>query len=194
MRLFIAWTIPETWRTPLTAAVTAWRPIAEATGAQLRWTPPDQWHLTLKFLGECAPARLPEVTEAVRASTVGAIPADLHVDGPGAFPERGAPTVIWVGLQNPDGRLSERVRALEEQLAPQGFAREARPFQAHITVARVQAAGRPGQLRAGLNAWQLPVLPPARLDAVDVMQSVLTGNGVEYTRLERVNIRRRDQP
>ena len=100
-------------------------------------------HLTLKFLGDVEPARIPAISEQLEklAGTFRSIP--ITVSGVGAFPDwKKQPRVIWVGVQ-PVEPLQRIYQALDKVTTALGFPSEHRPFSPHLTLARVkqQAAG-----------------------------------------------------
>jgi 2'-5' RNA ligase len=111
-----------------------------------RWTTADQWHVTLRFLGEVAEADLTEVADAVRAAAARHRPVDA-VLGPvtGRFKER----ILHV----PVAGLDELAADVIDATATMGDAPpDDRAFQGHLTLARV----RPWQARLSS-----PALPPA---------------------------------
>src|SRR3954469_17308317 len=87
-RLFIALALPQAGRDALLELAT---PLAGVT-----WTRPDQLHLTLRFLGEIAEERIARMTE--RLATVQVEPFVLPIEGLGAFPQKGPPRTLWVGV------------------------------------------------------------------------------------------------
>jgi 2'-5' RNA ligase len=104
----------------------------------VRWTPAAHLHLTLKFLGEVAADRLPEVRAAVEAPLADHGPFTVELRGAGAFPSTQRPRVVWVGLGAGDAEARALAGSLERSLATLGFAPEQREFSPHLTVGRVK--------------------------------------------------------
>lgn len=93
---------------------------------------PENLHLTLAFLGE-VPAAQAACLEAAAAG-VRAAPFELVLDRLGGF---GRTRVVWLGCRHQPEPLLALVRALNQALAEGcGYLPEARPFAAHLTVAR----------------------------------------------------------
>lgn len=135
-RCFVAVSLAD----PARGAVAEYLAGLRATVAGVGWTRPEQLHLTLKFLGAVAPARIPAL-EARLAETLGAIPtATAEVAGVGAFPNLARPQVLWVGVRAPS--VAALADAVEASCAAEGFARETRPFRPHVTLGRVRARAR----------------------------------------------------
>lgn len=105
---------------------------------RLRWTHPGNWHLTLRFLGNVPAPRIPELATAL--AQVAFAPFTLAVGRAGAFPARGAPRVVWLGLARGAKECASLAASVDAVLAPLGFAPESRPFAPHLTLARVHEA------------------------------------------------------
>jgi 2'-5' RNA ligase len=109
----------------------------------LRWSRPEQWHLTLKFFGA-----VPD-TDALAASVADAVrsrePFTLSLGGGGAFPNPRRASVVWLGVQ----RGSDALSALAEPFAADDAAFGDRPFRAHLTLARTN---RSRDVRAAVTA------------------------------------------
>jgi 2'-5' RNA ligase len=138
--------MPDMWRTFI--AVPLPRRVREAAGAlqgllkgqggRLKWVRPDGMHLTLKFLGDVDPARVPEIEQALAAAAGSAAPFTLDVRGIGVFPGMRKPRVLWMGVKGQLDLLSALQVAVESELVRIGFPAEQRPFRAHLTLARIK--------------------------------------------------------
>lgn len=125
---------------PARAAVAEYLEGLRATVTGVAWARPEQLHLTLEFLGNVAPARIPAL-EARLADAVGAIEAcPAEVAGVGAFPNLARPQVLWVGVRAPS--LVALADAVDATFTAEGFARETRPFRPHVTLGRVRERGQ----------------------------------------------------
>jgi RNA 2',3'-cyclic 3'-phosphodiesterase len=132
LRLFVAFDIPPDVRNRLSDATA---PLKEMVGG--RWTPPENWHLTLKFLGPTYPRLVEWVKESCRVVAAAHAPFATSLEGVGAFPNERRARILWAGLSDPEGRAKGIARALDEALARE-FAPEKRAFTPHLTLARFQ--------------------------------------------------------
>jgi 2'-5' RNA ligase len=134
MRAFLAIELPEAVRSELSRAQ---RHLRDALGDEaVGWTPAENWHLTLRFLGEVADPG--PVVAAARAACAAAAPLELSLGALGSFGAR----VLWAGIEGPGApALVDLVGALEQALAPLGFAAEGRPYSPHVTLGRVRDPG-----------------------------------------------------
>ncbi len=105
-----------------------------------RGTHAHDLHLTLRFLGPLDPEALARV-EGAAESVTGVSPVPLCIDRLGHFPRS---TILWAGPSVPGAGLLGLVAGLEEALNARGFVPEARPFRAHITLARKVRRPPPG--------------------------------------------------
>ena len=182
MRLFVAAAVSEDVRIA-----------SEAVGQELRrridpevrasWIPAGKMHLTVRFIGEVEDRRVPAVIDAL-APPLPIAPFDVVFGGCGAFPPSGPPRVFWIGVDRGLDQLRQMHDEFNRRLLPQGFLADDRPFNAHLTLARVTQVPR-GSARTTREA--LAVLPvPALRSAVDraiLFQSRLSPRGAAYARL-----------
>ncbi len=168
-------------------------------GQPLRWSRPEGLHLTLKFLGETDPQRLPELQHALQQALQGQKPFSLEVGGLGCFPNKQRPNVLWVGVQDPEHRLQHLAAAVDKAMAGCGWPRERRPFTGHLTLARVARSARTRERRAlgemvtgvqvGSTIGQLAVAN------IHLMRSQLHPQGAIYTTLWTLSLaQKEDEP
>jgi 2'-5' RNA ligase len=155
-----------------------------STEARASWPRADNLHLTLKFLGEIARARVEALSNAASRAAQSIQSFNLTIEGAGAFPPRGHPRVLWLGIKDSSGALALLHSRLEDECASAGFAREERPFHPHLTLARIRAPQGARELarshrETGFAAIEFPVT-----DLV-VMRSDLGPRGSRYTEISR---------
>jgi RNA 2',3'-cyclic 3'-phosphodiesterase len=106
---------------------------------QASWTKPDNIHLTLKFFGSISQQQVLEVSAAASRTVEGFEPFQLRIEGAGAFPERGPARVLWIGINDSTGQLAALQRKIDDECEREGFEREARAFNPHLTVGRLRS-------------------------------------------------------
>jgi len=107
------------------------------TNLLLKWTKPENIHLTLKFLGDVERCKLDEVYKAIREIAYTEVPFTLFINGFGVFPNLKQPRIVWVGIERCES-LNNIVHHIEEKLLSLGFESENRPFNPHLTVGRIK--------------------------------------------------------
>ena len=170
-RLFIALSIQA--QPPLVAVIEHLRSLG------LKVVHARQLHLTLKFLGETNPQRVPEIIRALDEEAAARTPIQTSLIGLGAFPNIRRPAVIWCGLA-PTAPLIEMADSLEQRLEGLGFPREQKAFKPHVTLARVKR--RPDrQLTSLIDEFQQQHFGNQTLDQLTLYRSELTRTGPRYT-------------
>ncbi len=140
MRLFTAIDLHPDVLLRLERLLSAWRP-----EALIKWTPLDNLHVTIKFIGQWSEGRLDEL-DAALTSLVPREPFQVEVKDLGWFPNERSPHVLWAGVQGGDP-LRRLALETEERLAILGIAKEDREFRPHLTLARIKKPVPLGRLR-----------------------------------------------
>jgi 2'-5' RNA ligase len=191
MRTFVAIDIPDEIRQRIADFMEALQRFAP----DVRWVSPASLHITLKFIGEVAPERLPEITAALRKIKSG--PFDVSFRETGFFPNARAPRVFWIGVAAGE-RLQRVAHDVDEALVALPalkLEREREPYHPHLTLAR-SGSGRPQRMRSDapnnrfrLLAEKLPSLAAADFGTMTarefiLYESTLTPQGARYSRRE----------
>ncbi|HEU4327433.1 MAG TPA: RNA 2',3'-cyclic phosphodiesterase [Roseiflexaceae bacterium] len=185
MRLFVAIELPEEVKAALVAAQ---EPLRRGD-PPVKWVAAGAMHLTLLFLGETDPGRLPAVGAAMREALADVPALQLRLGAAGAFPNMRRPSTLWVDVSGDLAALEQAQTALAAALETLGFPREQRPFRAHLTLGRVRREANPAeQARLGTALAALPSPPQLswQADRVVLFQSELLREGPRYTALEAV--------
>jgi 2'-5' RNA ligase len=105
-----------------------------------RWTPREQWHLTLQFLGRVDDA---EAVVAAIQRAARSLPAfDARLGGGGAFPSARRAGVVWAGVSGGSDAFTELAARVAVALEPLGYEPEPGRFHPHLTVARARGRER----------------------------------------------------
>jgi 2'-5' RNA ligase len=157
----------------------------------VRWTPPEQLHLTMKFLGNIPIANLSDLEAALK--TVGEHSASLllRAAGLGCFPSPGKPRVIWVGLEGDLAQLQTLQSQIDAALQPWCERNEERSFRPHLTIGRVRetSARDARHIRERVTAAVIPKLGEWRVGQINLLRSELSPQGAEHTVLASVPLR-----
>ena len=152
--------------------------------SEVRWVPPENLHLTLRFLGETEETGVAPLTAALDVVTAGTAPCRLTLGPLGAFPDARRPRVLWLGLKGADtAALRSLQRRIEERVTGLGWEHEGRPFSPHLTLGRIRP-GRGADPGAGWTRAAVPELA-FRVDEVVLMRSDLRPDGARYSVLHR---------
>lgn len=183
LRTFLAVEIGDAARRE--ARAVAERLAAEPNGEAVRWSRPEAYHVTLRFLGPTPRDRVAGVAAAVREAVRGVAPFALRLGPLHAFPTPRRPRVVVLDLE-PAEPIVALAAKVERAVVAAGFAPEARAFHPHVTLGRVKERnGRAPRLHESLGPTD-----PAPFDVAEVVffQSVLAPHGSHYTPLERFSL------
>lgn len=186
-RLFIAFELPA----PVRVALAEAQSLLRRANLPVRWSQPEQMHLTLQFLGDTDPAHIPELAAAMGRAAGMSAPLSLRLGGLGAFPNPRRPSVVWAGVAGDLPALEGLVGALAGELAGLGVERERRPFRAHLTLGRARREAVPPELeRIGAALARLPGPTPVEWQAGQLVlfRSELAREGAHYTALAQAQL------
>ena len=138
-----------------------------------RWVPPEQMHLTLRFIGEVDGGVFRDIKEGLAGITAPVF--SLQIKGLGFFPPRKTPRVLWAGIA-PVEEVSGLRNRIENLLVGMGLEPEGRKYSPHITLARLHDTppARLGRFLAGNNLF---VAEPFLVSEFHLYSSQLTAKG-----------------
>lgn len=176
-RLFVAIDLPDAHKEHLAGLHDAALPG--------RWTPIQQYHLTLRFIGEVAEDRVATVEKTLAALEGAAF--SLQGRGVGVFPSRRRPRVLFAAL-HPAPTLLTLQAHVEQALRVLGLDDDPKPFHPHVTLARLRQA-KAQTVRSFLRRHQTFTLTPFEVDRFYLYESVLRSEGALHTRRAAFTLR-----
>ena len=163
------------------------RPLAAPE--DVRWVKPEQFHLTLKFLGNIPSDSVETVKNSLAEACAGIQPFQLHAKGVGFFPNAHSPRVIWTGIEKQND-LTELQKRIAESLAL--FAKESKTekFHGHVTLGRFQKFRRhkTEKLLPHASLFENHCFGEWRVDEIDLMQSELSSSGARHAKFFSVRL------
>ena len=154
---------------------------AAKTPPKVVWVKPAALHVTIRFLGEVAPAEVERITPLL-APPIPLAPFDVQWRGIGTFPNNRHPRALWLGVIRGAAQLAAIEAEISKRLAGAAVELDDRVLLPHLTLGRVKMAG------AGVD-WP-KVLQSAEvknatsfIDRVTLYQSTLSQYGPHYTEL-----------
>jgi 2'-5' RNA ligase len=177
MRLFVAVNLPSSVRDAIQTAIDEF-PVQDPPW---RWVGPENWHLTLKFLGEIRAAQIDSLDSMLYEAARRHRCFDMTLGAFGGFPNLRHPRVLFYeverGVRELEHLAADVDAAVEKSL---GLEPEKRRFHAHATVARVKEALSPDVIA---RFARVPPCPAGviRVDSFELMQSRLQRTGAQYS-------------
>ncbi|HET7624811.1 MAG TPA: RNA 2',3'-cyclic phosphodiesterase [Verrucomicrobiae bacterium] len=134
-RLFIAISLPDEIKNEIEKTQAELR--RELPENFARWTKRQQFHLTLKFLGNVNAENLKNLAVALRGVGENFPSLRLRAEGIGFFPDWKFPRVIWVGARDESNLLPELQRAIEFAVRDFTSQKPEGKFAGHVTLGRI---------------------------------------------------------
>jgi RNA 2',3'-cyclic 3'-phosphodiesterase len=178
VRAFFGLPLPEPHREKLDRYVAA----CAALAPEFRWTPADNLHLTVRFLGHVDQGLAERIMD--RLAGLGLRAFDLRLGEVGAFKRGRLARVVWLGLASGMAEVGALASAVEAESVRAGLEADKRSYHAHLTLAR--ARGRDGAVLPELPGP--PGLPAWRADELILYRSHLGRGGSVYEALRRLSL------
>ena len=188
LRLFVAIPMPEAVRKEV---IHVQRELQRSVShAAVRWTKPEQFHLTLRFLGDVPAEHVPALQEAVNTVCAGVPALHLRAQGVGFFPKTNSPRVIWVGVNDGENLLVDLQKKIESAVQP--FTQEpgTGKFAGHVTLGRVKFLKQPEieKVAAHAQAVQNRLLGEWTANEVELIRSDLLPTGAQHSLLAAIRL------
>jgi 2'-5' RNA ligase len=184
IRTFVAIELDHTIKAALEAAQ---RELKRSAVSRIgRWVSLDGIHLTLKFLGDISPGRVPEISQAIERGCRPFAPFPISLAAAGFFPNAQRLRVVWVGVGGDIQKLVQLQQAVESELTALGFPAERRGFQPHLTLARIRDFAGPrerAEMAELISALHVDTDATMTVHQVSFIRSELRPTGAVYTSL-----------
>jgi len=185
MRTFIAIDLSPEIKDQLAALVSS----LKSSARNIKWVARENYHLTLKFLGEIRDNQVKTVKMVIDRVLKKHKQFFLVMRGTGSFPPgQNRMRVIWSGVAGGEA-LSGLQRDLEESLEKEGFPREDRPFSPHLTIGRAKIPENQERLRKELEKYSQKEFGSMLVSEIILFQSILRPEGPEYRIISKHNLR-----
>jgi len=168
-RLFVAITLPDTVRQLLIERQTEL--------SDIRWTSPDNLHLTLRFIGEVPQAKVSAIKASLR--TVSGNVFTLQVKGLGYFDKR-PQAVVWAGVGESAPLLTLKKQVNDALALHAGLTVPDGRFSPHITLGRAKRADRSALKNFTAKYGDAPTAS-FTVESFTLFSSVLAPGGAVHT-------------
>ena len=178
VRAFFGLPVPEPQREELARFIAACAQVAP----DFRWTPKENLHLTIRFVGNVERELVESVAGALAQRPLAAF--DMELGDVGAFGRGRAARVVWLGLRAGAEAATALAANVDEECVRAGLPGESRPYQAHLTLARARSRG-------GARLPELPAvtrMEPWRADQLVLYSSRLARMGTIYEALRTLEL------
>ncbi len=156
-------------------------------GEDIKWVEENNFHLTLKFLGETSPTQVQEVKEILKNLGAQNQSFSFHLNGLGYFKMKGQPRVLFVETSDfePMKKVTDE---LEDRLSAIGFEKETRAFKPHLTLARMKFMKDKKRFYQFVDNRNSSLFQTIHVAEIVYYQSILQQEGPKYVPLSVVRL------
>jgi len=158
------------------------------TGANVRWVAPQNFHLTLVFLGYVDQDKLGEIAAAMREAVAEIKPFDIEFSGVGGLPSPTRPRVVHVGVKDETGGLVKLNERISAAMRPFDVKIEDRKYVPHMTLGRVASPKNMDALIEAFKKLSSQSFGILHVGSVELMLSDLRPSGPVYTVAAKVEL------
>jgi 2'-5' RNA ligase len=167
--------------------VESWKNNSRMRLNKMNWVKPENWHLTLYFLGDTPDEKVELLQQMIEQSFSGVTAFNTKLEGIGVFPNRRDPNVLWLGLNS----LQNILPAYEDfgnLLQQNGFSFDQKPLKPHLTVARMKFLADKAIVDTLVKDYGQTVFDTVNINKVVLFESVLSQQGPIYKPLFQKNL------
>lgn len=157
------------------------------SGEIIKWATPDNFHITLRFLGETSPQEVENIkTELNKLS---AFPVfSFKIYGTGYFKRKGSPSVLFLKIKE-DEQLSRLFSAVNFSMNKLGFGNEQREFKPHLTLGRIKYMKDRSGFYNVIKKLEYEFIQQEWITEIVFYKSVLSSSGPEYFPIQKVKLK-----
>jgi RNA 2',3'-cyclic 3'-phosphodiesterase len=187
MRLFVAVLPPAEALAELDQTLA--RSGVREAAVDLRWTPPEQWHLTLTFFGEVDEERLPALRDRLSAAARRHQPLPARIAKVATFGSSRRANVLWAGVESEGRGLARLAQSVVAAGRRAGLDAGSHRFRPHLTLARARRPGDLSSIAAVLAGYRGPAWTVTEICLVRSTLNAGSGGRPVYDVLDRWRLR-----
>lgn len=169
---FLAVDLTDGERHAIAAALTEANPGKRLPG---RKTPPENWHITLRFLGECSDLQAERIMHRLEEFVdIGA--GIVWCSRLGAFPRSSRAGVLYAAIDDPEDCLGRLATWCDAAAVSVGFEPDERPYVPHLTLSRARPAVDVSHIYPSWDDFRVRIDVPA----ITLFRTNRTNTGIHY--------------
>jgi len=159
----------------------------ELESDKIKWTYPDNIHITLAFLGDTLDDRISPLTTMLKDQCEGSGKFELTLKGAGVFRNMSDPRILWTGIE-PSERLLQLNVGIINGLKNLDIKIEDRPFNPHLTIGRIKHINDRQTFKSLIEKFQDKILQVVPVNQVTLYESILLQAGPMYKPLAIISL------
>ena len=155
---------------------------------KVKWTVPDNYHITLVFLGDTEEGKIKILGDLVEECCKGSGEFDFFLRGAGVFRSIKEPRVIWVGIQESE-KLIQLAELVNSAVKKSGIIIEEKSFRPHLTIGRLKKLQSPDILKSLLKKYEDTEIQNIPVTEVILFESITKPTGPVYNALRKFKVK-----
>jgi RNA 2',3'-cyclic 3'-phosphodiesterase len=152
---------------------------SELSSESIKWTNPDNIHITLAFLGDTEEKKIGFISTMLNRKCEGFDKFNLIIKGSGIFKSLKDPRIIWTGIE-PSEKLDQLERLIKSGLPEAGINIEDHTFKPHLTIGRIRYLKNGNALKKLMEDYQDIEIQKLPVNEVILYESILFQTGPVY--------------
>jgi len=162
--------------------VESWKNNSRMRLNKLNWVKPENWHITLYFLGDTPDEKVGVLKQMIDQSFSDVAAFSPKLEGVGVFPNRRDPNVLWLGLNSLQNIIPVHQK-LGDLLSQNDFSFDQKPLKPHLTIARMKYLADKTIIDTLVKDYGQTVFDTVYINKVVLFESLLTPQGSIYRAL-----------
>ncbi len=146
---------------------------------RIKWTQPENIHLTLKFFGETDETKIPAICLALESALAQSETFTIKIANTGIFGSRYDPKVIWFGIEKQD-ELENLARNIFAELAKCGWEADRQNFVPHLTIGRIKGLKDKPLFQQIISKYNTVEIQEENVTEIILYESILLREGPMY--------------
>ena len=154
----------------------------ELKPSQIKWTKPDNFHVTIRYLGNTPTYYINSINMAIEESIEECKSFELNLQSTGTFGSS-KPKILWLGIKE-NYALNDIYHKVNKALEPLGFEFKEQAFHPHLTLGRIKHIYNNSVIK--LISDRLNNQPPQQytISEINLFESELRNEGPKYIILQ----------
>jgi len=153
----------------------------------IKWTNPDNIHITLAFLGDTEEEKIKIISSMLKEKCEGFGIFELIIKGSGVFKNLSDPRVIWIGIE-PSEKLVQLNGFIMNGLKDAGIKIEDQHFKPHLTLGRIKYLNDKSVLKTLIDKYQKTEIQKVPVNEVILYESILLQSGPVYKPISKFKL------
>jgi 2'-5' RNA ligase len=153
----------------------------------IKWVCENNFHVTLKFLGETVESKIPEFKTCLFNICEQFGPFSFQLAGLGYFGSKANPNIIYLGVEGNE-ILKEFATVINNRFVDFGFEKERKLLSPHVTLGRIKGLKNNSGFFMEMEKWSGAIFQTVKVKEVVLYESILKPDRSEYFLLERIQL------